>query len=263
MLLSKFKLFKTATVCLVSLMASNCFASTYDFNDGGFYFRTGVRYNHQTQGIAVDTNEFSALLREVEIVGDKMIFRLSTTATMYENNWNAATSRFDKGNVLDDSIGLEFNLTLSGVTATVNPNGFFALVSTGATTVSGGVTLTGGDFNGDGLANDILTVDGIKAMPMNFFNADPNSYKYVLKDVGTFLGAVAEIQGLGDGFSAINWVEGAYRNNIFVNGVASELYGKFQGDTQFTNSVPEPATMALLGCGMLGGAIRRKRASAI
>ena len=59
-------------------------------------------------------------------------------------------------------------------------------------------------------------------------------------------------------FDYVGWVKGT---SVFIDGASSAYTAK--GDLYLSNSVPEPATMAVLGCGMLGAALKKRKRESI
>jgi len=158
-----------------------------------------------------------------------------------------------------------FAVVFNNVTLFENEDGTSAI---GALPDSGATSYTSlliEDYDGEGNTFELNGTDIPREMNFGTDNAD-TSYRSVFNnfDSSSFLFAGLDTEnafGLGDNFFKL-WLS-ASGSNSFINGLGTN-FSRLSGDIHASNlsEVPEPMTAALLGIGLLGGAIRRKKQEA-
>lgn len=129
------------------------------------------------------------------------------------------------------------------------------------------VNLNGFDIDHDGVADDLLIVNEFNPKDMATHRGGNPLYAFVDDTWGDssslYFGILPghTLGGRNDLFQLHAWFA-AMQGNIFLNGELTTFQAHSDlhlGHGTKGTEVPEPATALLLGLGMLGGAVRRKR----
>lgn len=185
---------------------------------------------------------------------------VNTTGIIYGEN---ADGSINTGSVLKSNVTGSLNINYTKGIQTNDPyaNGLVTRTADG-TTSSGTVTIS--DI---ALSNTPTSITyGVEAGAMDF--GDPQ-WAAVIAGWPYYL----EHKALNDEHGALTYYQyespslgllvfSTWLHNVGHVGTASYCFLGSGGDLHGTSPVPEPATMGLLGLGLLGGAVRRKRAQA-
>ena len=170
-----------------------------------------------------------------------------------------------------DELAQTVNISIAGIGTINNDDGVRAEVNEAAYTYNLAVSGVTEDANGNLVVNNLGT------------NAQATYSFDQVADIGSVAGTVqitafeqlsAELiildNVIGEGLNSDGWFDGI--GQVLVNGGISNIFNYTGGDydlnfgvegaTGPTTEVPEPATALLLGFGAIGGALKRRKATA-
>ncbi len=236
---------QAATLNYTFDLGPNGFAQTYfdqtDVNNSRIYLGSG------TGAVTYDT------------VTQILTMTMSTTGFVYGASIVNGNQETDRSKIVRSGVGATSTMTYNNVTQENSPAGIFGLVAKGSTGM-GSVTLADLGLGGGTTPVSFTTM----GMPMDF-GADPGLIQTHREytDIAN-LGAATYFQytstdPLSSFFNQIVFFSWAVSTSpLTINGIN---YGKIHADGLGNSSVPEPGTMMLLGCGLLGGLARRRKSA--